>query len=452
MVACFSFLFGVRTYVNNSITGDEPHYLLMSYSLMHDKDLNLKNNFENDDAKTFYPGLSADQQVGLGQGTSNSDRWYSIHGIGLPIMLLPGFAIAGKAGAVFTMVLLATITIWLTMAWTYQVTNNRRLSYFAAASMLCMYSYNGLAGYIYPDVVVAGLTLAALLIIERHYGQWVFRSLVGLICGFLLLLHLKTIVIGGPLLLLLAYKLWREEKRLPWEGVIIFIAMLVYFFLSNHGWFGVWNPTKIYGGLTFYSASPLAITSAILFDSMRGLLIYNPIMLLIFVGLPVWYKRSRRSLFFALFVTLPSIVAFGTFRGWNGGDSQIGRYAIDFLPILIPAVAFAVDALKQCWQRIIIGILFTATIFISLYSAFIKRPYVRSEMRSPIFVSVERHTGVKFDRLLPTFNQQTRLTNRNGALKIAIGYMAISGLVVYGWKLGKIKPHSPRSHRSRTRG
>jgi hypothetical protein len=323
------------------------------------------------------------------------------------------------------------------MAWVYQATKNRRLSYVAGLGLLGMYSYNGLAGYIYPDTLIAGLTLSALLIMERYYDQRVFRYVVGFILGFLLLIHFKTVVISGPLFLLLTYKLWHEKKQLPWDSLSVFILLVAYFFLSNHEWFAVWNPTKIYEALTFTSVSPIAIISAILFDSMRGLLVYNPVLLLLFVGLPIWFKRQRETCIMALCAAVPSIVVFGTFQGWQGGDSQIGRYAVDFLPVLMPAIAFAVSALKKRWQKLIVIVLFALTFFVSLDSALIRRSYVRHELRSPFFVQIQNHTGIEVDRLLPTFTENTTLAYRHGAANIVGGYAVIGGLLVYGWRLSK---------------
>lgn len=431
-IACFAALLYVRFHVNNSITGDEPHYLLMNYSLVHDHDLNLKNNYENGDSRDFYPGLAATQQVGVGQGTSESQRWYSIHGIGLPILMLPGFMLDGGRGAIVMMVLFAAITVWLLMAWTYQVTKKKRLSYLVAFGLFAMYSFNGLAGYLYPDIIIAGLTLAGLLIIERYYRQPIFQALLGFIAGFIILIHLKGIAVSGPLLIALTFKLWQEKKRLPWPAIAVFVPVMAYFFLSNYGWFGIWNPTKIYGELIFPQIGPETIIPAFLFDSMRGFLIYNPIILLVFVGVPIWFVKKRNSLLLSLFVMLPSVVALAVFKGWQGGDSQIGRYAIDFIPVIMPAIAFAIEAMRQRWQQIIIVLLFAATLFISIDSVKLKRSYVRYDTRSPIFVQIEEHTGLAIDRILPTYDSQSKPINDHTLTKNIAGFSLLAILTIYG--------------------
>lgn len=441
VLATFVTLLTIRVYVNHHITGDEPHYLLMDYSLIHDHDFNLKNNYQNQDVQKFYPNLTADRQVGAGQGYDNSNRWYSIHGIGMPLLLAPGFLLVEMNGAVVTMVIVATLVVWLTAVWTFEVTKNRRLSYITGGALLVCYSFNGLAGYLYPDTVIAAITLAGLIVIQRYYKRILFQVLFGFGLGFLLLIHFKTLGLIAPLLLALSYKLWSKEHRLPLATFAVLVPFTVYFFVSNHGWFGVWNPTEIYSALGLPESSPPYITSAFLFDSMRGFLVYNPITLLIFVGLPLWYKQNRESFFIAMLVSVPSIIAVLTFDGWNGGASHIGRYAIDFLPVLLPAVAFAVGAAKKKWEKAAVGLIFFGSLFITVVCTLLKPPYIYKEVRSLFFIRMEDFTGIAFDKVLPQFSETTTLTGKLDGIKIAFGYSIIALCLIYGFILSKrVKP------------
>lgn len=73
-------------------TGDEPHYLLLTTSLLHDKDTNLTNNILQKDYLEFYPGeLRPHTYPGR-----KKDSSYSRHALGLPFLLLPSFAIGEK--------------------------------------------------------------------------------------------------------------------------------------------------------------------------------------------------------------------------------------------------------------------------------------------------------------------------------------------------------------------
>ena len=46
-----------------AITGDEPHYLLAAHSLVYDHDLDLANNYADQDYASFYPSALLDPHV-----------------------------------------------------------------------------------------------------------------------------------------------------------------------------------------------------------------------------------------------------------------------------------------------------------------------------------------------------------------------------------------------------
>jgi len=434
--------------VNHPFTGDEPHYLLMDYSLAHDRDLNLKNNFQNHDYWSFYPNpIEPKTQIGGTQVSDDAEGWYSIHAIGLPFLLLPLFMVAGPWATVVAMVAIATIVIWLTWVWTLSVTKNRKMSFLASGVLLTCYFFNGLAGYLYPDMCIAALSLAALIILKDYYRRSAFQVSLGLILGFMVLLHFKTLALVAPLLLVVVYKTWRNGRTLPWLVFLPVLPFLTFFIYSTHHWFGVWNPTDIYQSLSLTYVSPFAIASGLLFDSMRGLLVNIPSALLIFVGAPLWYKKHRSSFLITAVSVGPSLLVLMTFSQWQGGDAPIGRYVVGSLPVFMPAVAFAVHALwSKPWQKVAIVVLLGTTLMISTTATLIKRPYVRYDTRSPIFVRIERSTGLGIDKLLPTFTDQTKSMYPHGKDRVLVGYVLLAVVTLYGYKLSRnAKPiHQPR--------
>ena len=111
VVALVSFS-AVRTVVPN---GDEPHYLVITQSLLRDGDLQIENNHDRGDYLSYLAGrLRPDFMTRGADG-----QIYSIHAPGVSFLLLPAFAVAGYAGAVATIVLssaLASALTWRT-AW-----------------------------------------------------------------------------------------------------------------------------------------------------------------------------------------------------------------------------------------------------------------------------------------------------------------------------------------------
>jgi hypothetical protein len=71
--------------------GDEPHYLVMAQSLWSDGDLDLSDEYGNLEHSAFYP-TRLDPHV---SPNSPPGRLYSLHGAGLSLLVLPGYALAG---------------------------------------------------------------------------------------------------------------------------------------------------------------------------------------------------------------------------------------------------------------------------------------------------------------------------------------------------------------------
>lgn len=88
-------------------TGDEPHYLIITQSIIEDHDLDLKNNYDDKTYKTFgYWNENLDKHI---SPRSTSGKEYSIHNIGWPIIMVPGFYFGGRTGVMITVELLAAL-------------------------------------------------------------------------------------------------------------------------------------------------------------------------------------------------------------------------------------------------------------------------------------------------------------------------------------------------------
>lgn len=443
---CFLFLLGIRLQTNTVTTGDEPHYLLMDYSMVHDHDLNLKNNYENSDYKSFFFSPLLPQGTPARQD-GRTDALYAPHGIGLPVLLMPGYYLATKTGAVFEMVVLATLVVWLTWVWTKYITNSRKAAYLASFGLMICYFFNNLAGYIYPDLLIAATSLASLIIIEKYFKQRKYRLLLGFVAGFMILVHIKTLVFVLPLLAVLSYKLWRTERKLPWDTILITSLFIFYYYATYHVWFGVPSSIAIGSGGTSFDGSAVTNVAAMLFDSNRGLLVFNPITLLLFIGLPLWYKLRRNSLITLLFIVLPSLYVLSVFVQWNGGYAPAGRYIMNFLPLFVPAIAFAIQYLYKSWQKAVVAILAGLSLLLSIEASLTHIPLLDPNLsgtKNLLLDQIYRHTYWDIFYLFPSYTttpaNATMLVSRHGSVKQAMGYMLIIGLVIYGFYLSKSTP------------
>lgn len=435
---CFLLLLAVRLQTNQNTTGDEPYYLLADYSMVHDRDLSLANNYKDKNYLGFYNNPILDEQGTANVAPKYVAKAYSSHGNGLPLFILPGFFLAEKTGAVFEMILLSVGVVYLTWFRTKQVTKNRKVAYLAAGALAICYFFNGLVGVIYPDMLMAAITMVVLIILDEPYKKPWFQFLLGFALGFLILVHFKSIIIVAPAMLILTYKSWRAERRIPWVSIAIVGLFTAYYFLTLYQWFGVWNLSAIQGGQPFNS-NPLRNIPAMLFDSSRGLFIYNPITLLIVVGLPIWFKVHRRSLIETALVVGPTIASLCIIPNWNGSAAPTGRYIIEFLPALVPAIGFALIALTKVWQKVFVGILAFLTFLITLDATMMRFPYINGGLfinQPLLFSQIKAHTGLALDRLLPVYSNETTLIGQKGILKVGVWSLLVLVLFWYGWYLG----------------
>jgi hypothetical protein len=93
----FLVIWTLTTHGKYSASGDEPHYLMVSQSLWADGDLDLANNYQHDDGRLFgAAGLLMEQH-----GRANrAGRVFPVHDIGVPIVLLPVYAVATAVASV----------------------------------------------------------------------------------------------------------------------------------------------------------------------------------------------------------------------------------------------------------------------------------------------------------------------------------------------------------------
>src|SRR5262245_61356212 len=76
-------------------SGDEPHYLVMAQSLWRDGDLKIENNHQRGDYREYYPDDLEPHYLTRGK----NGEIYSIHPIGVSVLLVPIYALGGYRGS-----------------------------------------------------------------------------------------------------------------------------------------------------------------------------------------------------------------------------------------------------------------------------------------------------------------------------------------------------------------
>lgn len=93
----FLFIWSLTTHGKYSASGDEPHYLMITHSLVADGDLDLANNYANNDGRLFgHDGLT----IGLHAVRARTGRTLSIHDVGVGVVLVPAYVVARQIARV----------------------------------------------------------------------------------------------------------------------------------------------------------------------------------------------------------------------------------------------------------------------------------------------------------------------------------------------------------------
>ena len=95
-------------------SGDEPHYLVIAQSLWRDGDLKIENNHTRGDYREYFdrPDLAPHF---LRRGVD--EEIYSIHPIGMPVMVAPVYAAGGYDGTVVFFIALGATAAAVAWRW-----------------------------------------------------------------------------------------------------------------------------------------------------------------------------------------------------------------------------------------------------------------------------------------------------------------------------------------------
>ena len=338
----------VRAVVPN---GDEPHYLAATQSLISDRDLQVENNYARGDYLQYFNGRLQPHFL----QRSAAGEIYSIHSPGVSVIVLPAFAIAGYAGAVLTVIVIAGLTAALTWVVVWRLTQSIAAAWVAFAAVFATAPFLFHTFTIYPDgigalMVVIGVWLIVRLLDDDVPGQPQL-AVAGAALAALPWLHTRFALLSLPLGLIVVSLLF--TKRIRPTRIAAFLAVPA---IAAAAWFAyfwiIWgtpSPFAPYGRDTETSVSYVGRGLAgLVFDQQFGVLATAPVYAIVVVG---WWAlfRQRAKLALALVVVaLPYVLAVSTYAMWWGGTSAPAR----FLDALVPLAAIPIASAWTAYPRL----------------------------------------------------------------------------------------------------
>lgn len=356
------------------MTGDEPHYLLLTHSLISDGDINLSNNYRDKDYLQFYPG---ELESHARPGKKGPGYEYSKHTPGLSILLIPSYFIGEKLGKIVShltrdpirqpqililtlhvsMGLFAALVCWIFFLFARDFTKNQNialLSWFILTTTSPMLFYSHL---IYPEIPASLLLIAILYRVfsSRPLSSWTLLW-VGLGIALIPWLGVKYIILSVGLFGFVIINFWKSD-RMRGKNILLFAVPILLssgFFLfylwSLYG--NIW-PTSIYKG--YLSSGPIRSLAifhlkfseffrcglSYLFDQTVGIFPYSPIYMIFFPGVVLSFVRKKRQ-------ALPLLAIFLLYWGFCSSAYYWGGYCPPgraLLPVIFILALFIAGAL-----------------------------------------------------------------------------------------------------------
>ena len=369
--------FGLWSAATVGPTADEPHYLIITQSLLRDRDLAIENNHARGDYREYYGSDLHPDFLRRGR----NEVIYSIHAPGLPALLLPAYAAAGYTGAVVMMCLIAALAALAVFDLAALVAGGGAASLAWAAVCLTV-PFVPHSWLIFPEIPGALIVAWAALWLYAPLPRartWIWR---GAALAVLPWLHTKFAILLAAMGAALFLRVWRTPKAAAALVALPAISVALWFY-SFYRLYGVFDPQIPYGDFVRLYVRLANIPRGVLgllFDQKFGLLMYAPVYLIALAGAWMMLRRpALRAFGIALIITVVVFVASSTrMYMWWGGASAPARFLVPILPLAAPMIALAFGEMR-------FGALRAATAILLIVSVVIAAAGVIAPDRSLLF-------------------------------------------------------------------
>jgi uncharacterized membrane protein YdjX (TVP38/TMEM64 family) len=359
---------------------DEPHYMIIVQSIVFDHDLDLANDYAGQRYYEFYPEPLPDVH-----GIHVGNAIYSLRDMGLPVLAVIPYALAGRTGVLVLICVFAALLAAQLYLLLRDLGFDRRVAMLAVALTVFVHPFLTYTTQIYPDLIAAVMFVTVVRLI-KHGTATTVRSLAlaSAFVGTLPWLTTRAWFVAIGLGLVLAYAaLWprRDLLRrfvaaaLPFTALVLLLCYLNWrlfgWFIPGAGYFLIRDQQEI------LNYAPQTGVPGLLFDRAFGLVPRALVYLLAFVGVGALWRRRRvyGAPLAALalgwgfyFLYIADIVT------WHADGGPPSRYLLAGLPFLVVAVAGGLETALASAGRVRVALL-VLTCVAAWWSAFIAFVY-----------------------------------------------------------------------------
>ncbi|GAC1385261.1 MAG: hypothetical protein NVSMB33_14200 [Ktedonobacteraceae bacterium] len=348
-------------------SGDEPHFLVISQTLIKYHSLDVMLDYKNGDYRSFY-SIHLDPHVAYNQ----RGQLLPIHSIGAPLLWLLPYYLLGRLGAVLFISLISVLIIFniykflLTMHTSRTYTLVVSLA-FAMASPLYIYSH-----LIFIEPIGA---LICIYVLRKIFQENITLSdiiISSVLLGILPWIHIRFAMLEIPLFFALMYRIYLKNKRDNFKFYIYYLIpvtiLFIVFEIYNYTIWGTLNPAanEINDNSKPFVVLPFKALLGVFFDQQYGLLLNFPMFIFLLSGVVLTFKKKYVNYnVLMLLLSLPYFLLFTTFKHWSGGWCPPARFILVLLPLYSFYVAYALEQMSNVVANLVFGLL---TLYGLIYS------------------------------------------------------------------------------------
>jgi hypothetical protein len=363
----------------STMTGDEPHYLIISDSIINDKTFDVTKAYKREfEKRAIYKGGLANKEAMPDESNTHaiasSHGLFSVHNVGLSILLAIPFKYFGVLGAKFFLVLAISLLVILIYKFVLYYTNDNNLALLLAFSISFSQPIILGANQIYPDLLAGIISLYALYILYQKFQNPMSACYVNFnneiflsaFLSYLPWLHIKNIL---PALILVLGNIYlcRKDKRNILINLSIFVFSILLLMLYNYyaydNFFGPYRGK----GLTLNDITVVKVFLGLHFDQHHGMVFQNPLWIIGFLFIGKYIKENKIYSLIVITLYFSFIVPNSLHGNWYGGWSFSGRFMWAAYVTFIPITAYGLMELFKIEKKLFYFIFINCLSTNSLY-------------------------------------------------------------------------------------